>query len=324
MPTETKTILSQIANTIRGLALDAIDAANSGHPGLPLGCGEIMAVLYGRFLRHDPSAPNWRGRDRFILSAGHGSMALYSSLHLAGFGLSIEDLKKFRQLHSPTAGHPEFGEAAGIETTTGPLGQGIATAVGLALADKHVAARTGTQALLTNQTVVLVGDGCIMEGISAEASSLAGHLKLDNLIVIYDSNDICLDGPISETLSEDVSKRYSAYGWHVTQIDGHDIIQVENALDNARNRTDAPSLIIAKTTIGKGSPKYEGSSEAHGKAFGPEESLATKHALGITNTTPFSVQDEIYAYFTSRRQAQTETRLAWESAFSEWAANHSE
>jgi len=298
MNTVSTTSLSLVANTIRGLAMDAIDACNSGHPGLPLGCAELFAVLYGSFLNYDPLTPQWSGRDRFILSAGHGSMGLYASLHLAGFNISLDDLKAFRTLHSITPGHPEYRETPGVETTTGPLGQGIATAVGMALAAKHIGARTLPSA---HQVVVLAGDGCMMEGVASEASSLAGHLKLDNLILIYDANDICLDGPITECFTEDVGARYRAYGWTVVQIDGYDIPAIETALHNARNQTDAPTLIIAKTIIGKGSPKNQGSSEAHGKAFGKDESAATKQVLGIPTEPLFYVPDEVRSFFSERQ-----------------------
>ena len=302
MQTVSTTPLTVVANTIRGLALDAIDACNSGHPGLPLGCAEIFAVLYGRFLNHNPLNPKWAGRDRFILSAGHGSMGLYASLHIAGFEVKLDDLKAFRTLHSITPGHPECRETPGVETTTGPLGQGVATAVGMALAAKHLGARLHSPS--AHQVVALAGDGCMMEGICSEASSLAGHLKLDNLILIYDSNDICLDGATTECFTEDVGARYRAYGWNVTLIDGHNIDQIEQALESARSQTEKPSLIIAKTTIGKGSPTYQGSSEAHGKAFGKEESSATKSALGLPSDALFFVPDEVKTFFSNRIKIQ--------------------
>ncbi len=302
MQTVSTTPLTLVANTIRGLALDAIDTCNSGHPGLPLGCAEIFTVLYGKFLNHNPLDPKWPGRDRFILSAGHGSMGLYASLHLAGFGVTIDDLKAFRTLHSITPGHPEYRETPGVETTTGPLGQGVATSVGMALGAKHLAARLNIAN--NHQVVVLAGDGCMMEGICSEASSLAGHLKLDNLILIYDSNDICLDGSTTECFTEDVGARYRAYGWNVTVVDGHNLEQVEQALNSARSQTENPSLIIAKTTIGKGSPTYQGSSEAHGKAFGKAESSATKTALGLPSDPLFFVPDEVNTFFSNRVEIQ--------------------
>jgi len=321
MPTQTTTNqLTLIANTIRGLALDAVDACNSGHPGLPLGCAEIFTVLYTQFLNHNPKNPQWVNRDRFILSAGHGSMALYASLHLAGFELPISELKAFRQLESRTPGHPELHETPGVETTTGPLGQGIATAVGMALGAKHIAARTG--APLDHHVVVLAGDGCLMEGISSEASSLAGHLQLDNLILLYDSNDICLDGPTSECFTEDVAARYRAYGWHVIQIDGHHFGEIETALNDARQRKGCPSLIICKTIIGKGSPSYAGTSEAHGKPFGKDETAATKMGLSIPTDPLFFVPDDISSLMATRLEAQAKNETTWNQHFDQWRKTH--
>ena len=280
-------LLQEIANTIRGLSMDAIEKANSGHPGLPLGCAEIMAYLYGHELRYNTNDPNWINRDRFVLSAGHGSMALYASLHLAGFDVSIDDLKAFRQLHSKTAGHPEYGEVEGVETTTGPLGQGLATAVGMALGMKILSNKFNQTnvPLFDGNTFVLASDGCIMEGITAEASSLAGHLNVDNLIVIYDSNDICLDGPVDECLSENTKARYESYGWFVQSIDGHSFKMIQNAIEKAKS-SNQPSLIIAKTVIGKGSPGLQGTSEIHGKAMGEKRSRKNKVWAWVTRQSP--------------------------------------
>lgn len=307
-------ILSKIANTIRGLSIDAINQANSGHPGLPLGCAELGAYLYAMGLSHNPASPEWENRDRFVLSAGHGSMLQYACLHLSGFDVSLDDIKAFRQLHSPTAGHPEYREVPGVETTTGPLGQGIATAVGLALGQKITQAQYGVP--LDHHTIVLAGDGCIMEGISSEASSFAGHLKLENLIVIYDSNDICLDGPIDECLSEDVKKRYESYGWNVTKIDGHDFNDIHNAIEQAK-QSDKPTLIEAKTVIGKGSPNKAGSSSVHGSPLGQEEGLLTKQALGLPETS-FYVPEDVKQFFKARLQEQAQAHKEWQASYSSW------
>ena len=284
--------LTQFAKSIRSLSIDAVNTANSGHPGLPLGCAEIGAYLYGHAMRHNPKNPDWFNRDRFILSAGHGSMLLYACLYLTGYEISLSHIKQFRQFNAPTAGHPEYLEIPGIETTTGPLGQGLATAVGMALAHKKVAQH---ETALSDATFyVLAGDGCMMEGISSEASSLAGHLQLDNLVIIYDSNDICLDGPITECFTEDVAKRYKAYGWHTQTIDGHSLTEIDAAVTQAK-AANQPSLIIAKTTIGYGSPNRAGSSESHGKPLGEEEARQTKAALGIPADSLFWVAPEVLA-----------------------------
>ncbi len=310
--------LKEVANTIRGLSMDAIEAAGCGHPGLPLGCAEIAAYLYGFGLSHYPQKPDWQNRDRFILSAGHGSMLLYSALHLAGFGLSLDDLKQFRQLHSPTAGHPEFGDAAGIETTTGPLGQGLATATGIALGQKMISNRhqLTENGILDSTIFVLASDGCIMEGISSESGSLAGHLGLDNLVVFYDSNDICLDGPTSECLSEDTEARYRSYGWDVYTIDGHDLSQIHDSVLSAR-KSSKPVLIIAKTTIGFGSPNLSDSSEVHGKAMGADEVKLTKDSLGIPVSPEFHVPETVRDYFKSLLSEQS-------SHYEEWAIRYNE
>lgn len=305
-----------IANTIRSLALDAIDQANSGHPGLPLGCGEIFAVLYGDFLRVMPEDPYWLNRDRFVLSAGHGSAGLYAALHLRGF-IPHDLLPTFRQLHSPLAGHPEYRECPGVETTTGPLGQGIATAVGMAIAQKK-AQTTLDSGLFNGKVVVLAGDGCMMEGVSAEASSLAGHLQLNNLIVIYDANDICLDGPTTECFTEDVGMRYRAYGWDVQSLDGHDGHALQQTLHETRESQRKPLLLIAKTQIGKGSPHYAGSSEAHGKPFGASESAATKRALGIPESPLFYVPETVRALMAAHQEHTKALYRTWKNAYVAW------
>ena len=318
-------ILKQVANTIRGLSMDAIEAANSGHPGLPLGCAEIMAYLYGHELRHNTNDPEWVNRDRFILSAGHGSMALYSALHLAGFDVTLDDIKSFRQLHAKTAGHPEYGEAEGVETTTGPLGQGVATAIGMALGMKKLS-KTFTQSntpLFDGNVYVLAGDGCMMEGVTSEASSLAGHLNLDNLIMIYDSNDICLDGPVDECMSENTKMRYESYGWFVQSIDGHSFKMLQKAI-NAAKASNQPSLIIAKTVIGKGSPGLQGTSEIHGKAMGENEVLKTKKALKIESDHPFHVPQTVKYFFESHNIKQKKQYLEWQEAFHQWRGKYTD
>ena len=274
-----KEILQKIAHTVRALSADAIEKQLSGHPGLPLGAAEIGAFLFAKVLRHNPKNPDWMGRDRFVLSAGHGSMLLYALLHLSGYDLSLDDLKDFRQLHSKTPGHPEYGEAPGVETTTGPLGQGVAAATGMAIARKLLAARFGAE-LFDSKIWVLAGDGCMMEGVSAEAGSLAGTLGLNNLVIIYDSNDICLDGPTSECTLEDTAGRYEAYGFRVMTVDGHDFDRLEAAFDHARNEKEKPVLIIAKTIIGKHAPTMQGQSVCHGKFLGPDEMKRFKASIG--------------------------------------------
>ncbi len=291
-----KEILSKIANTVRALSADAIELQQSGHPGLPLGAAEIGAFLFARVLRHHPENPQWMGRDRFVLSAGHGSMLLYSLLHLSGYNLSMDDIKNFRQLHSKTPGHPEYGEAPGVEMSTGPLGQGIAAATGMAIAQKLLAARFG-KALFDAKIWVLAGDGCLMEGISAEAGSLAGTFGLNNLVIIYDSNDICLDGPTADCMTEDTAKRYEAYGFSVMTIDGYDFDQMEKTFSLGRAEKDRPTLIIAKTVIGKGAPNMQGRSVCHGKYLGSDEMKLFKKQIGWPEEPPFYVPEAVSEYF---------------------------
>lgn len=311
--------LKQFATTIRGLSIDAIESANSGHPGLPLGCAEIFATLYGHYLNHCPSQSSWLARDRFILSAGHGSMALYASLHIAGYNVSLDQIKQFRQLHATTAGHPEYGECDGVETTTGPLGQGIAAGVGMALGQQILAKRFGEQ--LKSKTVVLAGDGCMMEGVSSEASSFAGHMSLNNLTLIYDANDICLDGPITECFTENVQQRYESYGWHVQTIDGHSFEMINDALTKA-DQASSPSLIIAKTTIGKGAPGLEGTSEVHGKALGKEASKAAKINLGIPEEPLFYIPATLIEAIKKRNHHLNEKYNRWTESLDQWQAEH--
>ena len=270
--------LQQMANAIRALSMDAVQAANSGHPGLPMGAADIATVLYTKFLKIDPLAPEWPDRDRFVLSAGHGSMLQYALHYLVGFAdMTLDEIKNFRQLGARTAGHPEYGHAAGIETTTGPLGQGISTAVGMALAERMMNARFGDE-LVDHFTYVLASDGDLMEGISHEAISIAGHLKLSRLIVLYDDNDISIDGPLDLTESGDALGRFEAAGWDAVRIDGHDHAAIEKAIEAAR-QSDKPSLIACKTTIGYGSPNKQGTSGVHGAPLGDDEIALTRETL---------------------------------------------
>lgn len=312
--------LSKIAMTIRGLSIDAVQKANSGHPGLPLGDAEIGAYLWGVFLRYNPKNPNWMNRDRFILSAGHGSMLLYSVLHLSGYDLSLEDLKQFRQLHSKTPGHPESLDTPGVETTTGPLGQGLGNAIGQALGLKLLEARfnTESQTVLDSKVIILMGDGCVMEGVSNEVSSLAGHLQLNNVIAIYDANGICLDGPISETLSENTKMRYQALGWDVKEIDGNNLDAIHEALAPLRERQEKPTLIIAHTVIGKGSPNKAGTSSVHGSPLGPEEVRLTKQNLGLPEE-PFYVPQSVKDFFREKLTLDEAHEILWNKNFDGWS-----
>ncbi len=320
---ELKETLGKVANTIRHLSIDAVQQANSGHPGLPLGCAELGAYLYGYALRHNPKNPEWRNRDRMILSAGHGSMWLYSCLHLAGFDLSLDEIKKFRQLHSQTPGHPESTETAGVETTTGPLGQGLGNAVGQALGLKLLGARFNTDphTLFDAKVYCLAGDGCIMEGISAEACSLAGHLKLDNLILIYDANNISLDGPLSESCSEDTAARYRAYGWDVVEIDGHSFDEIHKALEPLRTRQRRPTMVMARTVIGKGSPNKAGTHKVHGSPLGEEEAKLTKSALELSEER-FFVPQAVKNHFTNKLEQDTTLESEWKARLDAWSQAH--
>ena len=284
-----------IANTIRGLSVDGVAAANSGHPGMPLGMADVCAVLWSEHMNFNPKNPKWLNRDRFILSAGHGSMLIYSLLHLYGYDLSMDDLKAFRQWGSKTPGHPENFVTAGVETTTGPLGQGVANAVGFALAEASLAARYNREGseIIDHYTYVVAGDGCLQEGISHEACSFAGHNKLGKLIMLYDSNNITIDGPTHISFTEDTRKRFEAYGWQVLEIDGHDYDQINAAIAEAKKEKSKPSIIICKTIIGFGSPNRAGTSKAHGEPFPAEEIELMKEKLGLPKDKSFFVADEI-------------------------------
>jgi transketolase len=313
--------LEQLAvNTIRMLSVDAVEKAQSGHPGMPMGMADCAFVLFHRFLRHDPTKPDWPGRDRFILSAGHGSMLLYSLLHLYGYELTLDDLKNFRQWGSHTPGHPERGCAPSVETTTGPLGQGFGNSVGLALAGKLLGARLNTPDFrpVDWRVFTLASDGDLMEGLSAEAASLAGHLKLSNLIVLYDDNRISIEGPTGLAFSEDVGRRFEAYGWQVQRIDGHDREQVESALKRAVVENDRPAIICARTHIAYGSPKKQDSAASHGAPLGKEEVEATKQALNWPQKPAFLVPEDVRELFSRRAEELLEQRRKWEEEFDQW------
>ena len=304
------------ANAIRALSMDAVQKANTGHPGAPMGMADIAEVLWTGYLKYNPANPDWADRDRFVLSNGHGSMLIYSLLHLTGFDLSIDDIKDFRQLHSKTPGHPEYGYTPGVETTTGPLGQGLANAVGMAVAEKLMAARFNKEGhrVVDHRTWCFVGDGCLMEGISHEACSLAGTLGLGKLNVVYDDNGISIDGEIEGWFTDDTPARFEAYGWHVVRdVDGHDPDAVAAAFDEAVGETSRPSLICCKTTIGKGSPNKEGTESCHGAPLGSDEIALTREALGWGHD-PFVVPDDVYAHWDARTSG-AEAEAAWQSLY---------
>ena len=311
----------ELANAIRALAMDAVQAANSGHPGAPMGMADIAEVLWNGMMRHNPANPDWPNRDRFVLSNGHGSMLIYALLHLTGYDLSVEDLKQFRQLHSKTPGHPEYGYTPGVETTTGPLGQGIANAVGMALSEKTLAAQFNRDghAIVDHHTWVFLGDGCLMEGISHEACSLAGTLGLGKLIAVYDDNGISIDGEVEGWFTDDTPKRFESYGWHVISgVDGHDPAAVEAALLAAKAETSRPTLVCCKTVIGKGSPNKQGTESCHGAALGEDEIALTREALGWTSA-PFEIPDEIRAGW-DQRATGAEQEASWQAGFDSYRA----
>ena len=313
-----------LANAIRFLAIDAVQAANSGHPGMPMGMADIAEVLWNDYLKHNPANPGWHDRDRFILSNGHGSMLQYALLHLSGYDLSIDDLKAFRQLESKTPGHPENFMTAGVETTTGPLGQGIANAVGFALAEKLLAQRFNRDGhtIVDHRTWVFLGDGCLMEGISHEAASLAGTWGLNKLIAFWDDNHISIDGNTDGWFSDDTPKRFEAYGWNVIRgVDGHDVHEIKTAIDTALKSSDKPTLICCRTTIGFGSPAKAGKESSHGSPLGKDEVVATRAALGWTHAA-FEIPQAVYAGWRARDLVAVES--AWDARFAAYKAAHPE
>ena len=306
--------LKPLAHCIRALAMDAVEQAKSGHPGMPMGMADVATVLFTRHLKFDPQAPDWPDRDRFVLSAGHGSMLLYALLHLCGYpDATLGELKNFRQLGSKTAGHPEYGHLGGVETTTGPLGQGFANAVGMALAERHLNASFGDD-LVDHLTYVIAGDGCLMEGISHEAASLAGHLKLGRLIVLYDDNNISIDGSTDLSFSEDTLSRFQSYGWQTIQIDGHDMEAIDQAVIQAQ-KDPRPSLIACKTVIGYGAPKLQGTAKAHGAPLGADEITGVRKQLGW-EYPPFVIPDTLRHSWLEFGKRSHETRLNWEKQLS--------
>jgi len=317
---EEKKIFGKIANTVRQLTIDAVERANSGHPGLPLGCAEIGAYLYGKALRHYPEDSKWLARDRLVLSAGHGSMWLYSLLHLSGFDLSLEEIKNFRQLHSKTPGHPEYGHTDGVEATTGPLGQGLGNAVGMALALKILGEKFNTPeyTLFDSKVFCLSSDGDMMEGVGQESSAFAAHLKLSNLILIFDSNHVTLDGPLADSGSEDTLGRYRAYGWEVFEVDGYDLDALHEIITHLRQNQERPAFILAKTVIGKGAPKKAGTSKAHGSPLGAEEAHAAKVNLGLSEEE-FHIPKAVLAFFAEKLKKEKERYDEWQVLFRKWS-----
>jgi len=315
----------ELANAIRALSMDAVQKANSGHPGAPMGMADIAEVLWRDYLNHNPTNPNWADRDRFVLSNGHGSMLIYSLLHLTGYDLPISELANFRQLHSKTPGHPEYGYTAGVETTTGPLGQGIANAIGFAIAERTLAAQFNKPGhdIVNHQTYAFLGDGCMMEGISHEVCSLAGTLKLGKLTAFYDDNGISIDGHVKGWFTDDTAKRFEAYGWHVVRgVDGHNPDAIKAAIEEAHNVTDKPSLLMCKTVIGFGSPNKAGTHDVHGAALGADEVAATREKLGWKYAA-FEIPQDIYAQWDAKEVGKAK-EAAWDEKFAAYAKAHPE
>ncbi|MBB1287621.1 transketolase [Pseudoalteromonas sp. SR43-6] len=313
------------ANAIRALSMDAVQQANSGHPGAPMGMADIAEVLWNDFLNHNPTDPNWPNRDRFVLSNGHGSMLIYSLLHLSGYELPLSELKQFRQMHSKTPGHPEYGYTPGVETTTGPLGAGLSNAVGMAIAEKALASQFNKESfdLVDHYTYCFMGDGCLMEGISHEACSLAGTLGLGKLIAFWDDNGISIDGHVEGWFTDDTAKRFDAYGWHVIKdIDGHDPEQIASAIAQAKQVSDKPTLLCCKTVIGFGSPNKSGSHDCHGSPLGNDEITAARKFLNIPNEA-FSISDDIYAHWDAK-QSGDKKQKQWQQLFSDYTKSHPE
>jgi transketolase len=312
------------ANTIRGLAMDAVQKANSGHPGMPMGMADVATVLWSKFLKYNPADPKWPDRDRFVLSAGHGSMLLYSLLYLSGYDLPLDQLKQFRQWGSLTPGHPEYGHTVGVEVTTGPLGQGISNSVGMALAERHLAARFNRPDfnVVNHYTYVIASDGDLMEGISHESCSLAGHLRLGKLIVMYDNNSISIDGSTSLAFTDDTVARFQAYGWHGQHVNGHDPVAVEAAIAAAQAESERPSIIACKTHIGYGSPNRQDTNKAHGEALGVEEVRLTKENLGLPPDQTFYVPEEAREFFRPRAKDGAVHQQEWEKLMAAYAQAH--
>src|SRR5688572_14257661 len=316
---------ADVVNAIRALSMDAVQKANSGHPGMPMGMAEIAEVLWRNYLRHNPANPAWPDRDRFVLSNGHGSMLQYALLHLTGYDLPMEEIRNFRQLHSKTPGHPEVGYTPGVETTTGPLGQGLANAVGFALAEKLLAARFNRagHAIVDHRTYVLLGDGCLMEGISHEACSLAGVLGLGKLVALYDDNGISIDGKVEGWFRDDTPRRFEAYGWNVIAgVDGHDPRAIDAALERARAQDAKPTLICCRTVIGKGSPNKAGTDAVHGAALGDKEVAATREAIGWSHA-PFEIPDAVYRAWDARARGKA-AEAEWNARFAAYERAHAE
>ncbi|GLR08272.1 transketolase [Mixta theicola] len=315
----------ELANAVRALSMDAVQKAKSGHPGAPMGMADIAEVLWRDYLNHNPTNPLWADRDRFVLSNGHGSMLIYSLLHLTGYDLPVEELKNFRQLHSKTPGHPEYGYTAGVETTTGPLGQGVANAVGMAIAERTMAAQFNrpNHDIVDHHTYVFMGDGCMMEGISHEVCSLAGTLKLGKLLAFYDDNGISIDGHIEGWFSDDTAARFEAYGWHVVRgVDGHDADAIKKAIEEAKAVSDKPSLLMCKTVIGFGSPNKAGTHDSHGAPLGDDEIVLTRKQLGWEHA-PFVIPQEIYAQWDAKEAGQVK-EAAWQQKFNAYAQAYPE
>ncbi len=315
-----KKALESIALSVRSLTVDAIQKANSGHPGLPMGCAELGSLIYAELLKHDPADPKWVDRDRFVLSAGHGVMLQYALLYMSGYNLTLDDLKQFRQLGSKTPGHPEYGVTDGLETTTGPLGQGFGNAVGMAIAESILSAKfnTSKHRVIDHYTYVLAGDGDLMEGVSSEAASLAGHLGLGKLIVFYDSNRVTIEGKTDIAFSEDVLKRFESYGWQTLSGDAYDFEGVMKLVEEAKADTNRPSIILLKSVIAKGSPNMEGNPKSHGAPLGTEEVKAVKRALGIPEGEEFYVSKEALDYFAEKRKEWKVLHDKWQVSFDEW------
>lgn len=327
MPNTSQSIEQLAVNTIRMLSIDGVEKANSGHPGMPMGAAPMAYTLWSRFMKHNPANPDWFNRDRFVLSAGHGSMLLYSLLHLFGYDLPMEELKNFRQWKSATPGHPEYGHTPGVEATTGPLGQGISNAVGMAMAEAHLAAVYNRERfpVVDHYTYTICSDGDLMEGVASEAASLAGHLRLGKLIALYDSNDISLDGQTAHAFTENAAKRFEAYGWQVLRVEEENNLEaIASAIEEAQKETTRPTLIEVKTTIGYGSPNFAGTHEVHGKAIGADEAAKVREAYGWKWDEPFFVPQEVRSHFAELKAKGARAQSEWDELFAEYKQAHPE